>query len=183
MSADTEAKIMKWHDGKDDPISWFFQNLDKPHFLQAEVLVLAGKRLKAVTLQNWTNRQYVKPKMVGGKRRYSALEVAQISLAQPLVRSFGIDPSSATLIIVHALLIFQRKLKSKEFSPDDVSHILGAIAAPEVEPIFLDARKVAPKLLETGDAFIVLPFGRLLNDLAERQKQMVELQPKMRKTA
>jgi hypothetical protein len=183
MSADIEVKTMKWHDGKDDPISWFFQNLDKPHFYQAEVLELAGKRLKAVTLQNWTNRQYIKPKMVGGKRRYSALEVAQISLAQPLVRGFGIDPTTATLVIVHGLLVFQRKLKSKEFSPDDVSHILGAIAAPEEEPIFIDARKVAPKLFETREALIVLPFGRLLNDLAERQRQLVELPPKMRKTA
>jgi hypothetical protein len=76
---------MTWHDGKDDPISWFFQNLDKPNFNQTEVLVLAGERLKAITLQNWTNRQYVKPKKVGGKRRYSALEVASIALAQPLV--------------------------------------------------------------------------------------------------
>ncbi|MCK1516118.1 hypothetical protein IVB22_26965 [Bradyrhizobium sp. 190] len=174
---------MKWYDGKDDPISWFFQNLDKPNFSQTEVLVLAGKRLKAVTLQNWTNRQYVKPKIVGGKRRYSALEVASISLAQPLVSNLAVDPSSATLIIVHALLIFQRKLKSKEFSSNEVSHILGAVGDPVEEPIFIDARKVAPILFETRDALVVLPFGRLLSDLAKRQRELIEFRLSAGKTA
>jgi len=183
MSADIEVEIMKWYEGKVDPISWFFQNHDKPIFLQAEVLALAGKRLNAVTLQNWTNRQYIKPKKVGGKRRYSPLEVASVSLAQPLVSSLAVDPSSATLIIIQALLIFQRKLKSREFSPDDVSHILGAVSAPEEEPIFIDAGKVAPKLFLTRDALLVFPFGRLLNDLAKRQMELVGLQSEKQKTA
>jgi hypothetical protein len=171
MSADIEVEIMKWYEGKVDPISWFFQNHDKPIFLQAEVLALAGKRLNAVTLQNWTNRQYVKPKKVGGKRRYSPLEVASVSLAQPLVSSLAVDPSSATLIIIQALLIFQRKL------------ILGAVSAPEEEPIFIDAGKVAPKLFLTRDALLVFPFGRLLNDLAKRQMELVGLQSEKQKTA
>lgn len=166
---------MTWHDGKDDPISWFFQNLDKPNFNQTEVLVLAGERLKAITLQNWTNRQYVKPKMVGGKRRYSALEVASIALAQPLVWNLSVDPSTATLSIVSAMLIFQRKLKSKEFSLKEVEHMLGVFNEASEEPIFIDARKAAPKVFEAHEAFIVLPFGRILNDLAERQRQIVEL--------
>lgn len=168
-------------DGKDDPISWFFQNFDKPNFNQTEVLVLAGERLKAITLQNWTNRQYVKPKMVGGKRRYSALEVAQVSLSQPLVWNLRVDPSAATLVIMSAMLIFQRKLKSKEFSLKDVSHMLGVFNNTLEDPIFIDARKAAPKIFEAHEAFIVLPFGRLLNDLAERQRQLVELPPKQRR--
>jgi len=181
MSADIEVKVMKWYDGKDDPISWFFQNFDKPNFNQTEVLVLAGERLKAVTLQNWTNRQYVKPKMVGGKRRYSALEVAQISLAQPLIWNFSVDPSTATLAIMSAMLIFHRKLKSKEVSLKEVPHMLGVFNKAIEDPIFIDARKATPKVFEGGEAFIVLPFGRILNDLAERQKQLVELPPKQRR--
>jgi hypothetical protein len=177
---------MKWYEGKDDPISWFFQNLEKPYFLQAEVLVLAGKRMDATTLQNWTNRKYVTPRIIGGKRRYNVLDVAQISLSQPMIWNLGVPPSAATLMVVTAMVILQRKLKSEEFSPKDVSHMLALVYHEAEDPIFIDARKAAPKLLEIKEGiegFIVLSFGRLLIDLAKRQKELVERQPKMRKGA
>lgn len=169
-------------DNKDDPISWFFQNLDKPRFSQAEVLLLAGDRLKPNTLQNWTNRHYVKPKMVGGKRRYSALEVAQILLAQPLVLNLEVDPSTATLIIVTAMLIFHRKLRSEELSLKEAPYLLSVFKKAIEDPIFIDSRKAALKAFETEEAFIVLPFGRLVNDLAKRQKELVDSRLKIRKS-
>jgi hypothetical protein len=173
MSDDTEGKIM-FFDDRDDPISWFFRNLFEPRFNQAEVLMLAGERLKPDTLQNWANRRYVEPKMVGGKRRYSAIEVAQISLAQALIFNLEVEPSTATLAIVTAILIFHRKLKSEEFSLKQAPYLVGVFNNPINEPIFVDPRKAAPKLFETDEAFFVIPFGRLLNDLAKRQRELVE---------
>ena len=162
-----------WYSQKENhPIAWFFQNLFKPLFSHAEVLTLAGERLTHDTLQNWANRKYVKPKMVKGKRRYNAIEVAQIAIAQPLIKQFDVEPSTATLAIVTAALIFQRKMKSKEFSLNQAPHLLAIFTKHHDEPAFV--QKPTAKLFETDEAFIVLPFGRLLNDLAKRQRHLVE---------
>src|ERR1700756_1048411 len=95
---------------KQESVEWFFVNLFKPLFTHAEVLDLAGDRIKHDTLQNWANREYVRPKLVNGKRRYNALEVAQVVLAQPLVQQLEMEPSSAVLALLSAVLLFNRKL-------------------------------------------------------------------------
>src|SRR5258708_5183232 len=123
MSADIEVQAMFFENG-DDPISWFFQTLFKPLFSHADVMTLAGDRLRADTLQNWTNRKYLEPKIIKGKRRYNANEVAQVLIAQPLIAQFDMQPETAVLAILTATLIFQRKLKSKEFSLKQAPQLL-----------------------------------------------------------
>jgi hypothetical protein len=166
-------------DSKDDPISWFFQKADQPLFSHADVLTLAGERLTSATLQNWANRLgHVKPKKVGRQRRYDALEIAEISLALPLIFDLEVSPSAATGAIMHGMLIFfYRTIKSKKFSLEQAPHLLGVFKNTASEPIFFDPRKAIPKLFETDEAFIVLPLGRLLNDLAKRQRELVESRP------
>jgi hypothetical protein len=163
-----------WYSQKENhPIAWFFQNLFKPLFSHAEVLTLAGDRLKHDTLQNWANRKYVEPKMVSGKRRYRAIEVAQISMAQPLISQFDMEPSTATLVILSATLIFQRKMKAKEFSLSQAPNLLCIFTGHhDIEPVVV--QKPTTQLFQSNEAFLVLPFGRLLNDLAKRQKHLVE---------
>jgi hypothetical protein len=160
-------------DNKDDPISWFFQNLFKPLFSHADVLALAGDRLKHDTLQNWTNRKYLEPKMIKGKRRYNANEVAQILIAQPLISQFYMDPRNAILNILGATLIVQRKLKDEEFSLKQAPQLLCIFTNAISDPTAVVLKPTA-KHFETDEAFFVLPFGRLLNDLAKRQKRLVE---------
>ena len=163
-------------DYKDDPISWFFQNLFKPLFSHAEMLALAGDRLKPDTLQNWTNRKYLEPKIIKGKRRYNPFEVAQISIAHPLISEFYMDPKNAILAVLGATLIFQRKLKSKEFSLDQAPHLLCIFTNAISDPTAV-VLKPTTKHFETDEAFLVLPFGRALNNLAQKQKQLLEARP------
>lgn len=154
------------------PIAWFFQNLFKPLFSHSEVLALAGEGLKHDTLQNWANRKYVKPKMIKGKRSYNAIEVAQISMAPPLIKNFQMEPIAAFLVILLATQAFKRKLRSKEFSLEQAPHLLCAFTDPTDEPVVVG--KATDKVFEPDQAFIVLPFGRLLNDLAKRAKHLVD---------
>jgi hypothetical protein len=165
------SEPISWLNDDSQPIVWFFRNLFKPLFSHAEVLALVGEGLKHDTLQNWANRKYVKPKTIKGKRRYDANEVAQISMAQPLIRHFQAEPMTAILAILGATLVFQRKLK-KEFSLKQAPHLLCVFTNPIDEPVVV--RKATAKVFESDEAFIVLPFGRLLNDLAKRQKLLVE---------
>src|SRR4051812_465429 len=120
---DASAPKSSWYDDS-APIAWFFQNLFKARFSQADVLTLAGEQLTQATLQNWANRKYVEPKLVRGKRRYTAIEVAQITMAQAMIKNLHMAPMEAVLAILTATTVFQRKLKSKEFSLEEASHLL-----------------------------------------------------------
>ncbi|SHH23009.1 hypothetical protein SAMN05444169_6434 [Bradyrhizobium erythrophlei] len=158
---------------EEEAIGWFFNHLFEPLFSHAEVLALVDE-LTHDTLQNWANRKYVTPKLVKGKRRYNALEVATVSLAQPLVWNLGMDPSAATLAVVSAMLYFHRKLKAKEVSATQVRHQMLAYTKSVAEAEVFDARRIPPDFFEKYEAFTVLAVGRLLNDLARKQRDFVE---------
>jgi hypothetical protein len=157
-----------------DAIVWFFANLFEPLFTHAQVLALSGDQLKHDTLQNWANRKYVKPKIVGGKRMYSPIEVAQVVLAQPFVSRLEMTPTAATLVVVSALLILNRKMKSKAIVANETRYQLFAYTASYEEPSIFDSRKAAPNVFESASAFFVLPIGRLLDDLALQQQELLE---------
>jgi hypothetical protein len=161
---------------EEDAIGWFFNHLFEPLFSHAEVLALVGDSLTHDTLQNWANRKYVTPKLVKGKRRYNALEVATVSLAQPLVENMGMDPSSATLAVVSAVLIFNRKLKANRTLKvtTQVQHQMLAYTKSVAEPEVFDAREISPDFFVKYDAFTVLAVGRMLNDLARKQRNLVQ---------
>ena len=155
-------------------IEWFFARLFDPLFSHAQVLVLSGDQLKHDTLQNWANRKYVEPKIVSGKRMYSPIEVAQVILAQPFVSRLEMTPQAATLVVVSSLLILNRKIKSKEIAANQTKYQLFAFTASYEEPCMFDSRKAASNIFESASAFFVLPIGRLLDDLALRQRDLLE---------
>ncbi len=159
---------------EEEAIGWFFNHLFEPLFSHAEVLALVGDPLTHDTLQNWANRKYVTPKLVNGKRRYNALEVATVSFAQPLVQNLGMEPSAATLAIVSAMLIFNRKLKAKGLWATQAQHQMLVYTDSVADPRVFDARKLPPHFFEKYEAFTVLAVGRLLNDLARKQRDLVE---------
>src|SRR5215831_16493230 len=78
------------------PIEWFFKNAERPLFTNADVLWIAGGRVRPSTLQNWTNREYIRPTIIGHRRMYMLVEAAAVILAQPLVNKLHVEPSVAT---------------------------------------------------------------------------------------
>jgi len=158
---------------EEEAMGWFFNHLFEPLFSHGEVLALV-EGLTHDNLQNWANRKYVTPKLVKGKRRYNALEVATISMAQPLVWTLGMEPSSAVLAVLSALLYFNRERQAKKFSTTQVRHQMLAFTESVAEAKVFDARKIPRDFFEKYEAFTVLALGRLLDDLARKQRDFVE---------
>src|SRR5215831_10881212 len=164
---------------RQQPIEWFLGNTTEPLFSHAEVLELANYGLpwplNHDTLQNWANRKYVEPTIERGKRRYSPLDVANIIIAHHVVRELRVDPAGTVRAIWYALIILADKLKhSKKISFGEVKHQIAVYRNPTSEPSLYDARKSALEIFDKGEAFMVVPIGRLLDELASRQREMVE---------
>jgi hypothetical protein len=161
---------------KQEPIEWFFRNIDEPLFSHAEVLELAadGPRLSHDTLQNWANRKYVQPTIEGGKRRYRPLEVAAVIMAHHVVAELRVDPAGANRAILYGLMILADKV-GKKISFAEAKYQIAVYRSPVAGgPSLYDARKSALEIFDKGEAFMVVPIGRLLEDLARRQRKMVE---------
>jgi hypothetical protein len=155
------------------PLEWLFSRLFKPLFFHADVLAFSDGHVSNSTLQNWSNRKHLKPKIVGGKRLYTPADVAQVVLAEHLSRSLGVMPESGHLMVTSALLVLQRKFKAKEL--DDLRHLMFAYEDIADTPTMFDARKAQRDLFENGAAFFVIPMARLLDDLARKQIKRIKL--------
>ena len=159
------------------PLEWFFSRLFKPLFFHAHVLALSDQVSNA-TLQNWSNRKHLKPKIIGGKRLYTPADVAQVVLAEHLSRSLGVMPESGHLMVTSALLVLQRKFKAKEL--DDLRHLMFAYEDTADTPTMVDARTGQPGLFENGGvAFFVIPMARLLDELARKQIKLIKFNERL----
>jgi hypothetical protein len=168
-----------------EPIEWFYEKGREPLFSHAEVLEIGTAEgafpLKHDTLQNWANRRYIVPAMQGGKRIYTPAEVARIVLAQHLVNEFGVGPVHATKAVYYALVILQDKIEPRPGLPKKISaadakyQIAVYVENPESQPSLYDARRSALEIFDKGQAFIVLPIGRLLDALASRMRRRARL--------
>jgi hypothetical protein len=165
-----------------EPIEWFYEKGGDPLFSHAEVLEIgAAEGVKNDTLQNWANRRYVLPTIVGGKRKYTPEEVARIVLALHLVNEFAVGPVSATKAIHYALLILHDKIEPRPGLPKKISaadakyQIAVYLENPSTQPSLYDARRSALEIFDKGQAFIVLPIGRLLDALASRMRRRARL--------
>ena len=153
--------------------------LDKLPLYATDEEIGAAEGVKHDTLQNWANRRYVVPTILGGKRKYTPAEVARIVLALHLVNEFGVGPVSATKAIHYALLILRDKIEPglpKKISFADAKYQIAVyVENPASQPSLYDARRSALEIFDKGQAFIVLPIGRLLDALASRMRRRARL--------
>jgi hypothetical protein len=159
-------------------VSWFFENLFKNLFSHADVLALVGEPLSHDTLQNWANREYITPKIIRGKRKYTTLEVASICLAQPLVHDFEVNPLTAINTALNAILIFSRSVRAKKTSFEALEYQMGAYTGLLRDPLLFDRRTAIPS--ELNGALVLLPVGHLLMTLAQKQLELVNSRSKGR---
>ena len=163
-------------------MSWFSENMSNPIFTHADVLELGDARLTSDTVQNWANRGLTKPDLVGGKRRYNTFELMKVCLTQPLVLDLGITPSVAILSVAQAFLLVTvnlvdtKKAKAKKDSIpfDQIQHFVAVYGRTDETPRVADGRKLPPDLFADARAYVVLPFGRMLMDLAAKAKALVD---------
>lgn len=178
------------------PILWFLANIRKPLFAHGAVIELAGgeDRLPYATLQNWANRELVRPAPeCGGWRKYDTATLAQVCLCLPLLKDFNVPVQSALPMIHSALLRtvrdlvipknLKRKLTDSDIPIERVQQYLAIFmrdppgsdgdAAGLVLPMIVHRDKIAARVLRGGPS-IVMPFGRALLDLAKRAQLMIE---------
>jgi hypothetical protein len=164
-----------------EPIEWYLKNAMEPLFSHAEVLELADNRISHDTLQNWANREYIKPLIEGGKRRYSPLLVTTVILTESMVRGLRMDPAVAAGAIVAGLSKLVKKIDSPKMSKIAEAkrqiavydNIAGYVELEDACSLY-DARKSALEMFNVDEAFAVLPLGRLLDALASKMRQRVE---------
>jgi hypothetical protein len=165
-----------------EPIEWFFQTRNQSRYSHADVLALGDQRLPPATVQNWCNRELLKPKIVSGKRKYDALQVAQVVLAQPLVIELHASPSAGTHAVINMLYVLKHKFNNGELSPADVKHHIFVFKDLTGDPLVFDTRKSAHEILQLDDV-VVLLHGRLLDRLARDLRQIVESKKAKKKAA
>jgi hypothetical protein len=171
MSADIGGGEM----AERSPIEWFFKNAERPLFTNADVLAIAGGRVSPVTLQNWTNREYIRPTIIGHRRMYMLVEAAAVILAQPLVNKLHVEPSVATATLLFAMGVLAGQSDVGHPPIAQIRHQMVAFQAEDdgLYPEFFDERKPGP--FKDDDAFIVMPLGRLLDALATEMQGFARL--------
>jgi hypothetical protein len=168
---------------QEEPIEWFLKNREARLFSHAEVLELAENRITHDTLQNWANRKYIEPKIEGGKRRYSPGEAATVILADPLVQRIGMDPSKATAAMAYAMGTLDRQIGVlKRTKIRDAKRVIAVYR--DMDLALIDERGTARQMFNEpttdepgkppGDAFAVVPLGRLLDALASKMRKRVD---------
>jgi hypothetical protein len=166
------------------PLFWLFSIGLKPQFTQADILKLAPG-LSASTLQNWANRDLLRPvieiKQVTGRRLYDGGQLLSAVLGHQLVEDFGLPPLETIATMLAANMTVTRAWR-KEALP--VARTLDK----KVRVAFLNERleeywvvrpkkmtdiaavkaPFIPETLARLGACIIFPHGRYLKDVAER---------------
>ena len=144
-----------------------------PKFTQADILRLAPG-LTATTLQNWANRDLVRPVILTGRRLYDTVQLQKVVLGHQLVEDLRLQPAEAIVIVLAAYLALSQALKAEGTSiwrcPDELLKQYWVIRPKGRERDDVVAVKeplIAETLTRLG-ASIILPHGRNLIDLAER---------------
>lgn len=151
-------------------------------FTHSDVLALAEDRIPSDTLQNWANRGLLKPDLVGGKRRYNTWELAKACLSEPLVSDLKVSPLQATsmassaVALIWANLVDTKKVKVQAGNVplNQVEHFVVAFGGPANVPVVADGRKLPADFFSKAQAYVVLPFGRMLLDLATAAMELAE---------
>lgn len=171
------GRVVKQH-----PLFWFGANMRNGIFSHADVLELANGSLTSDTLQNWANRGLLKPDIVGGKRRYNTFELLKACISQPLVNDLKVSALMATGMTAQAFLLVVRnlvdtkKVKAQEgdIPLNQVEHFVVVFGKPGETPVIADGRKLSATLFSKPQAYGVLPFGRMLSDLASAAMEVAE---------
>lgn len=166
----------------ENPVLWFLGNLGAPLFSHSDVLELGAPVLTSDTLQNWANRKIVSPQTIeGNKRRYDTYGMGQVILSLPLIQ-LGQSPLMAAGMINEAMLLTMRNLvdekKVKVAAGDlplgNVHRMFCVYAAPGILPIIVDRDKLGDTLARNAAARLVIPFGKMLVDLAKRAQKIAD---------
>lgn len=146
-----------------DSTDWFIENLDKPAFGQAAAFRLGGDQLKKDTFQNWANRDLIKPHTVRGKRLLDGIGLSQLILSQSLIRDLNVSPLTATLMVVSSLVVFRRECVKHPFK-SSTAILVFRDTVDEPRVVYPDTFSAI--IFRDPKPYIVLPFGRMLGNLA-----------------
>lgn len=149
-------------------------------FTHAEVVTLTGVRDE--TLQNWAKRKIINPAVAApgrqGRREYSGRDLASICIGLKLV-DLGLPPAQALPLgsrciidLTMSRLVSKGGLDGEWTIADDVADLvqvlIGKLSAEGLLRVQLLTRAELASLDVGFDPYIVLPFGQLVLDVAQR---------------
>jgi hypothetical protein len=169
---------------------------ESKRFSAADAAAISG--INFVTLQNWANRKTFEPKEGGGgkgrKRLYSTADIVTLALLNRMAL-LGLQPMAAsavcgqiTGVIVGDLIVSSWRTKGKipvgAVGPDAVAIVRATSETQKSDApaIAIEIRTEAEALsLAVDTAVLVLPFGRIAEDIFSRCATYGKTLPNKRK--